>query len=78
MLYLVSNSYLFLSSGITDSTDNCPLVANSDQQNSDGDSHGDVCDNCPQTDNENQADIDHNGFGDACETGDRSDDTIYL
>ena len=30
--------------GIEDSRDNCPLIANSDQDNLDGDSEGDVCD----------------------------------
>ena len=30
--------------GIADGADNCPLMANSDQANADGDSVGDVCD----------------------------------
>ena len=55
-----------MSPGVLNGADNCPLVSNPGQQNSDGDSHGDACDNCPQTDNEDQADTDQNGFGDAC------------
>ena len=30
--------------GIADGADNCPLIANSDQANLDGDSVGDACD----------------------------------
>ena len=36
--------------GIDDSTDNCPLAANPDQLNSDGDTQGDACD--PDDDND--------------------------
>ena len=53
--------------GIYDDEDNCPNVANSNQTNSDNDSHGDACDNCPLVDNEYQADIDLDGRGDACD-----------
>ena len=57
--------------GIADVVDNCPLVANSDQANADGDSFGDVCDtdddgdgiadvvdNCPLVANSDQANAD--------------------
>jgi len=30
--------------GVTDCADNCPLAANADQANTDGDAQGDVCD----------------------------------
>jgi hypothetical protein len=52
---------------IPDDDDNCPDISNSDQANSDSDSHGDACDNCPNVDNEDQADNDGDGVGDACE-----------
>ncbi len=33
--------------GVADGVDNCPLIANSNQQDSDGDLVGNVCDGCP-------------------------------
>ena len=53
--------------GIPDSQDNCPNLANPDQEDSDGDGLGDVCDNCPTVANPDQADSDGDGVGDACE-----------
>jgi hypothetical protein len=67
--------------GIDDSVDNCPLVANVDQLNTDGASGGgDVCDsdddndsrfdvddNCPLIPNPNQEDDDIDGIGNACD-----------
>ncbi|CAG5988040.1 unnamed protein product [Menidia menidia] len=47
--------------------DNCRLVPNKDQQNSDSDSFGDACDNCPTVPNSGQKDTDSNGQGDACD-----------
>ncbi len=47
--------------------DNCRLVPNKDQQNSDSDSFGDACDNCPNVPNSDQKDTDSNGQGDACD-----------
>lgn len=47
--------------------DNCRLVSNKDQQNSDTDSFGDACDNCPTVPNIDQKDTDNNGEGDACD-----------
>lgn len=66
--------------GVADGVDNCPLVANANQLNTDGDSMGDLCDsdidndgvlngvdNCPANANVTQADIDGDGIGDACD-----------
>ncbi len=50
--------------------DNCPLTANTNQINQDGDSRGNVCDNCPTVTNQEQANIDGDSFGDACDAGD--------
>lgn len=58
-------------------SDNCPDVPNTDQLNSDGDSHGDACDNCVLVDNESQCntnapdadplDEGDDEFGNACD-----------
>ena len=45
------------SDGICDTTDNCPLVANTDQMNTDGDPFGNVCD----------SDVDGDGWSDSDE-----------
>lgn len=65
---------------IPDNLDNCPLTANNDQSDVDGDGLGDVCDddidgdgilnaedNCPSTANADQEDLDENGIGDVCD-----------
>ena len=67
--------------GILDINDNCPLIGNADQLNTDGDSLGNVCDNdddndgiidtednCPLVANPDQADADADGIGDVCDT----------
>ena len=69
--------------GIADGVDNCPLIANSDQANADGDSAGDVCDtdddgdgvadgadNCPLMANSDQANADGDSVGDVCDADD--------
>jgi FG-GAP repeat/Thrombospondin type 3 repeat len=74
--------------GVNDGADNCPILANQDQSNSDFDEEGDVCDidddndqlpddrdNCPLMENVDQADTDADGVGDACnDTSDRDAD----
>ena len=47
--------------------DNCPLVKNTDQLDSDADGIGNACDNCPLTFNPQQWDLNQTGIGDACE-----------
>lgn len=53
--------------GVTDSKDDCPLVANSDQLDSDGDGFGNACDTCPTTASASTHDEDGDTVGDACD-----------
>ena len=56
--------------GIVNDCDNCQMVKNPDQADSDEygpDGVGDACDNCPTARNPNQYDGDNDGTGDACE-----------
>lgn len=64
---------------VPDMTDNCVVVANTDQEDVDDNKRGDACDdfdrdrlinskdNCPSTPNANQRDTDEDGIGDECD-----------
>ncbi|MCY1059174.1 thrombospondin type 3 repeat-containing protein [Nannocystis sp. SCPEA4] len=49
--------------GLANSEDNCPLAANLDQVNADGDDRGDACDACPNS----GVDMDGDGYDDDCD-----------
>ncbi|MBK8914072.1 MAG: thrombospondin type 3 repeat-containing protein [Phycisphaerales bacterium] len=53
--------------GVADVFDNCPALANPNQEDADGDGVGDLCDNCPALANPNQEDTDGDGIGDLCD-----------
>jgi hypothetical protein len=52
---------------IFDPNDNCVLVKNSSQADTDGDKVGDACDLCPKIPDDGKTDSDKDGVGDACD-----------
>ena len=63
--------------GVDDSTDNCPLVSNVLQKDTDSDGVGDACDNCPNNPNAAQTDTDQNGYGDTCDVIGETNKDMY-
>jgi hypothetical protein len=72
--------------GLADNEDNCPFIANQEQDDLDLDGVGDACDpdddgdsipdgtdNCPVVKNTSQSDLDNDGLGDACDEDDDGD-----
>ena len=69
--------------GVPDDTDNCPALANHNQEDADEDGLGDICDVCPAVADPSQVDTDEDGLGDACDPNtpmgppeDRDDDGV--
>ncbi len=75
--------------GVMNESDNCPLVSNADQTDTDGDSLGDACDddddndgvqdtsdNCKLLANTDQSDLDADQKGDACDDDDDNDGVL--
>ena len=46
--------YYYFLTGLINSVDNCPKISNSQQEDRDSDTVGDVCDNCPSVRNRRQ------------------------
>ncbi|HPF40247.1 MAG TPA: thrombospondin type 3 repeat-containing protein [Phycisphaerae bacterium] len=62
--------------GAPNGTDNCPLMANPNQEDADTDEVGDACDNCPGASNPLQEDADADGVGDSCDLCPGFDDAL--
>jgi CubicO group peptidase (beta-lactamase class C family) len=67
MNYAASVPYDSDNDGIPDSEDNCPFIANGEQDDIDNDNVGDPCDNCPLIYNPAQEDSDWDEVGDTCD-----------
>lgn len=63
--------------GIMNDVDNCPNLANPDQQDDDQDEVGNVCDNCPGVVAKNTDDFDEDGLGNVCDA-DADNDGVFV
>lgn len=66
-LYSISQDPDYDNDGILNDDDNCIIVPNFNQDNTDTDVFGDACDNCMLTNNPAQEDSDGDGVGDHCD-----------
>ena len=64
--------------GISNLNDNCPMIRNINQTDTDGDGVGDVCDNCILVANTNQTDRNADLVGDVCETGEEDESVVLV
>jgi spore coat protein CotH len=62
--------------GIDNRLDNCPLLSNNTQTDTDHDFWGEVCDNCSSVSNGDQANLDGDASGDVCDTDDDADGVL--
>lgn len=65
--FMSSSHRVSLKTSFVGYQDNCYLIPNVDQKNSDKDRHGDACDNCKAVENPLQRDTDQDGLGDECD-----------
>ena len=73
-MYIIIACLIFTCNlGRPDTIDNCPLISNPSQADTDVDNIGDPCDNCINVANNGQDDLDQNGYGDSCDPSQNKD-----